>query len=334
MSIPPSVDAFPDDDAFDEDLDDAEIRALREKINDAKKSRKEEQRAALKRKLEEELRSLEVGSAPRNPSSIVNDPRPAGQVLDPIQEELQSLRIAVKLLQSDKAHLEKRSNPDPVAPAPRTSITSQSAIRAWNGELDYAHEGLPDFAKAAHKRYKDLRLPPGFTLNTPPGKNFPELQDAKLMWTNYCTLLRILQSKEEFSDEDFDMLGVVLNLCTLLVQRRDQAMVAHNTDPETSKAFKQMVHTGPMMLSRNQELLNQAVSFVEARGRTAAANAFAPRQRPQQSQHQQQQNQQHFNRRGGRPHNNNFNNNRRGNQIQSAINNSANQAPPSTGLDN
>ena len=219
-------------------------------------------------------------------------------------------------------------------------------VPTWEGALDMHHEGLPDFARA-HKRYKDIRLPSSFNLNLPAGKTGGELTDAKLMWTNFTTIIRILKSKEVLSTTDVDILGLILNVCGILSQRRDKALIAANLDNDTAKSFEGLVKSGPLMNPKNLLYLQQAINLQEAKARiTPVTN---PRQ--QSFPKQQENNSNHYagnnrNRQNHRANNNNYNNNssnnsnynnnRRGNQIQNAINNHAQQqpAPAAQGLAN
>ena len=219
-------------------------------------------------------------------------------------------------------------------------------ISTWEGALDMHHEGLPDFARAAHKRYKDIRLPSFFNFVVPAGKTGGELTDAKLLWTNFTTIIRILKNKEFITPADMDILGLILNVCGVLSQRRDKALIAVNLDNETAKSFEGLVKSGPLMNPKNQFYLQQAINLQEAKARiTPISN---PRQQNQKSQsndgnyHGNSYNNNNWGRYNNRQNNNNNNNNsgnynnRRGNQIQNAINQHAQQqpAPSQQGLAN
>ena len=79
-----------------------------------------------------------------------------------------------------------------------------------------------------------------------------ELTDAKLMWTNFTTIIRILKNKQILSAAEVDILGLVLNMCGILSQRRDKALIASNLDNETAKSLEGLVRSGSLMNPKNQ----------------------------------------------------------------------------------
>ena len=153
----PSQDTNPLD-----DKDYAEIVKLRQQVEEMQKLKnariRKEQLAQEKRRLLAFLE--ESGSENPDPASDRIDPLPQVPIIDPVQQELLLLRNTVKQLQSDKSLLERKIMSNATHGNNSGTIALLSRLRAWNGEFDYSHEGLKDFAKAAHKRYKDINLPP------------------------------------------------------------------------------------------------------------------------------------------------------------------------------
>ena len=58
-----------------------------------------------------------------------------------------------------------------------------------------------------------------------------------------------------------DILALALNMCQILIQKRNLAMVRNNTDEETAKLYKSYLAAGSSLEGINQVAFNQAVSI-------------------------------------------------------------------------
>jgi hypothetical protein len=161
----------------------------------------------------------------------------------------------------------------------KTSVISISKQKEeWKGQFNYNHPGIVSFAKKMHKKYQDFELPMIFDFSSPFGKSAPELGEAKLLWTNLTSILKIIDSKgSNCTSTDYEILGITLNMCLTLAQKRDLAMVKANTDPETAKLFKSLKSANNLMTEENQAFVDQAIKFREAQLRVGQISA--PRQR-------------------------------------------------------
>ncbi len=107
---------------------------------------------------------------------------------------------------------------------PKVEIESKE----WNGECDYNHPGLVVYVKSLHKKYKDINLPRGFDFNSAFLKG--ELSEYSLIWTNLCTILRILDSSTAtITQENIDTLAIVLNICRTISKKRNYTVVKNTT---------------------------------------------------------------------------------------------------------
>jgi hypothetical protein len=207
-----------------------------------------------KKELEDQIRNLDIQFGVVQAPLTVN--------LSPEQVELEKLRKEVEYLKLMKL------------PERQSFIT---ATPEWIGEIDYNHPGLEHFAKTVHKKYKDIDLGSNFNYNTPFSKN-NELGEAKLLWTNLVSIIKILEDKGMEVEEDFEVLGIVLNMCSILAQKRDLAIVRSTTNEETAKLYKSMKGANNLMSEKNKEFISQALAMREAQIRIKAPT-YAPRQR-------------------------------------------------------
>jgi hypothetical protein len=272
------------------------------------KSTEKAKKAEEIRQLKSQLRKLEELET----SGEVTQSRPS---LTPEQKELAELRREVLKLQKiiSKSEL------------PSAAPTSKE----WTGEMDFNHPGIETFAKAMHKKYKEVDLSSDFVYTTPFTKGNNDLSEAKLLWTNCTTLLKILSVKE-WDDHDMSLMGVTLNMCLILAQKRDLAVVRANTDEETAKLFKSMRNSSNLMAGRNKDFMEQAISLREAQVRIGVN---VPRQREFNSNNNNYNNYNNHNNsssRGGYRGRGSYNNSRgRGQQYHQAIQQYSSPAPNS-----
>ena len=108
------------------------------------------------------------------------------------------LRAANKRLQTEQNQLVNAQNQQHLHLTDQTFKSAQM-IPPWKGQLNYNHKGIPDFVKLVHKKYKNSTLLTVFNFNVPSGKYVRKLEDAKLIWTNYQTLIHIFsQTLQEY----------------------------------------------------------------------------------------------------------------------------------------
>ena len=172
-----------------------------------------------------------------------------------IDSEVFKLRKEVELLRSALASGEKGKN-----------------LSDWNGEIDYNHPGVIHFAKTLHKKWGDVYLPKEFDFSLPPsGKLTLEITDAKILWTNLCTIIKILEPlNRDWTDEKFDIMGLTFNMLLLLATKCDYVVVLNTTDEETAKLFKSMKKSSNLLVLNSQEHFDRAVSLREAQYRVGA----------------------------------------------------------------
>ena len=154
-----------------------------------------------------------------------------------------------------------------------------SSTLEWNGELNLNHPGIEALAKSLHKKYKDVELPSDFNFSVPAGRGANKLNEAKILWTNLTTIIRIIldyNKDSNYCNSDFYILGIVLNMCVLLAEKRDLAVVKSHTDEETAKLFKSMRGANNFMIGSNASIMNQAISMRETQVRIGVN---VPRQR-------------------------------------------------------
>ena len=112
-----------------------------------------------------------------------------------------------------------------------------STKKKWCGEVDPNHSGIVDAAKAVHLRFKEVELSGAFSGSGPFRKGNDSTK--QLLWTNVCSLVKILIIKKEENvfhpGFDKDILALALNMCQILIQKHNLAMVCNNTDEETAK---------------------------------------------------------------------------------------------------
>jgi hypothetical protein len=158
-------------------------------------------------------------------------------------------------------------------------VNSMSGFQEWEGELDLNHPGIPVFAKTLHKKFKDFYLPGDWNFVVPAGKG-GELYELKILWTNLCTVIKIIlneaEKTQDLNEFQFNLLGLTLNMCVILAEKRDLAVVKANTDEETAKLFKSMRGASNFMLGNNRSFMEQAISMREAQVRIGVN---VPRQR-------------------------------------------------------
>lgn len=182
-----------------------------------------------------------------------------------------------------------------IAQSSKSTVTTSNPT--WEGELNLNHPGIEAFAKSLHKKYKDFSLPDEFNFIVPFSKG-NDLNDAKILWTNLCTIIKVIlannnEDVDNCSDAEFAILGLALNMCVLLAEKRDLAVVRANTDEETVKLFKSMRGSSNFMLGNNKSFMEQAISMREAQVRIGVN---VPRQR---SWDQQNNNSYHSNNNNG-----------------------------------
>ncbi len=117
-----------------------------------------------------------------------------------------------------------------------------------------------------------------------------------------CTILRIIDA-EHVMPEDIEILGIVLNVCLLLVKKKDAVTVKNLMDKETADLFKSRKSTSLLMVEADQEILKQTIAWREAQIRITPTPS-QPRQRDFSFRGQDQTNYRGGNNRG------NFNNQR------------------------
>ena len=87
----------------------------------------------------------------------------------------------------------------------------------------------------------------------------------QLLWTNVCSLVKVLIIKKEENvfhpGFDKDILALALNMCQILIQKCNLDIVRNNTDEETAKLYKLYLTTGSSLEEINQVAFNQAVSI-------------------------------------------------------------------------
>ncbi len=248
-----------------------------------------------KKEIEDQIKDLDIKSG------VIQQP----PKVTPSEEqlELEKLRKEVAILKSTTPILESRFT---------------TATPEWNGEIDYNHPGLEYFAKSVHKKYKEIELSSSFNYSTPFSKN-NELGEAKLLWTNLTSIIKCLEVKGINNEEDLDILGIILNMCSILAQKRDLAIVRSTTDEETARLFKSMKGANNLLSEKNKEFISQALSMREAQIRIRAPTN-APRHRDYDNSHQNQYSQNRGNYRGRSGFNGNARAWRgRGNQFNNAV---------------
>jgi hypothetical protein len=182
---------------------------------------------------------------------------------DDLNSEILALRAELAALKADRAHASVSAN--------------NSRQKEWDGDLDYTHPEIESIAKAIHKRFKDFELPMKFNYAPPNYKG--DLSEASILWTNLCSIIKIIilrsQKKLEI-DADLDILALVLNMCKLLADKRDLAVITSQTDEATAQIFKSLQRGGDLLSERNKAIFSQTISMREAQVRVGVN---LPRQR-------------------------------------------------------
>lgn len=214
---------------------------IEEDLREALRIRKVEREKSHRMKiLREELQSLEAIPSKSDDTLLLTS----------MQQELAAARLEIATL--------------------RKTIFPQKELEKqplkWNGECDYNHPGIELFAKTLHKKYKDVELPLGFEFKASSYKG--ELGEASIIWTNLCTMLRILDSGNQ-SPEFMELLGIILNVCHLLAEKRDYVQIKNTVSKETADMFKLLKNNSSMMSEKDQQYYNQAVSILEVQARVA-----------------------------------------------------------------
>ena len=70
----------------------------------------------------------------------------------------------------------------------------------------------------------------------------------QLLWTNLCSIVKVLRVKKELNlfheSFDNDILALTLNMCQMLIQKRNLNAVYNNTNEETAKLYKSYLLAG------------------------------------------------------------------------------------------
>ena len=248
---------------LDEEMDITEKEIILEQKRNELAKRKAEL-AKLRNQTEELKKKTEVGRNEQVESSILQtSTKTVSQPLALTAEQLEIIELKAKL----QALTTKQDDP-PVK------------SKDWNGELELNHSGIANFAKSIHKMYKDYDLPGEFNFSTP-GKSSAKLSETKVLWLNLCTIIKILLSRAEDNDEnlteeEYRILGVTLNMCQILAEKRDAAVVGARFDEGTTDLFRSNVSSESLMLNKCKYALDQVISMREAQVRIGVN---APRQR-------------------------------------------------------
>jgi hypothetical protein len=72
--------------------------------------------------------------------------------------------------------------------------------------MNFNHSGIETFTNVMHKKYKEIDLSSDFIYITSFTKRNNDLSEAKLLWTNCTTLLKILFVKE-WDNHDMSFIG-------------------------------------------------------------------------------------------------------------------------------